>query len=87
MSEYVAELRKLSEHCKFEAFLDDALRDRFVCGLRSEAAQKKLLFETDLTFAKAIEIAQGIDRERQPEADAKPYYCRQAGVTVKWGPL
>ena len=28
VSQYVAELRKLLEHCKFEAFLDDALRYR-----------------------------------------------------------
>ena len=61
VSKYVAELRKLSEHCKFEAFLDDALRDRFVCGLRSKTTQKKLLLETDLTFAKAIEITQGME--------------------------
>ena len=64
VSEYVAELRKLSEHYKFEAFLDNALRDRFVCGLRSEATQKKLLLEADLTFAKAIEIAQGMEVAR-----------------------
>ena len=64
VSEYVAELRKLSEHCKFEAFLDDALRDRFVCGLRSEATQKKLLLEAELNFAKAIDIAQGMEVAR-----------------------
>ena len=62
--EYVAELRKFSEHCKFEAFLDDALRDCFVSGLRSEATQKKLLPEADLTFAKAIEITQGMEVAR-----------------------
>ena len=64
VSEYVAELRKFSEHCKFEAFLDDALRDHFVCGLRSEATQKKLLPKADLTFAKAIEIARGMEVAR-----------------------
>ena len=33
----VAELRRLSVKCEFSAFLDDALRDRFV---RSETIQK-----------------------------------------------
>ena len=31
---YVAELRKLSEHCDFKANLNDALRDRSVCGIK-----------------------------------------------------
>ncbi|XP_075748164.1 uncharacterized protein LOC142814120 [Rhipicephalus microplus] len=33
LPEYVAELRKLSQSCQFGANLDEALRDRFVCGL------------------------------------------------------
>ena len=33
MNEYMAELRRLSTHCKFGGFLDEALRDRLVCGL------------------------------------------------------
>ena len=31
--DFVAELPRLAARCKFEAYLDDALRDRFVCGL------------------------------------------------------
>lgn len=31
--------------------------DRFVCGLKCEAVQKRLLTEKDLTFKKAIELA------------------------------
>ena len=57
MAEYIAGLRRLTRHCEFGAYLDDALRDRFVCGLRSEMIQKKLLTETDLTFQRAVEIA------------------------------
>ena len=33
------------------------LRDRFVCGLRSQAIQRKLLSESNLTLQKAVEIA------------------------------
>ena len=39
--EFNIALRKLSEYCKFGTNLDDSLRDRFVCGLKSEAIQKK----------------------------------------------
>ena len=34
---YVAELRRLATDCAFNAHLTEALRDKFVCGLRSEA--------------------------------------------------
>ena len=51
IADFMAELRRLSVHCDFEPFLDDVLRDRFVCGLRDEGAQKKLLVETKLTFS------------------------------------
>ena len=53
------ELRGLSTHCKFGDYLDEALRDHLVCGLRSEATQKQLLAEVGLTLAKAMVMAQG----------------------------
>ena len=57
ISEYCAELRKLTEHCQFGAGLSDALRDRLVCGMHSETIQKKLLCEKDLTFERALNIS------------------------------
>ena len=59
ISEYVAELRKLTTHCQYGTHLDEALRDRLVCGIRDVNTQKKLLTIQDLTLAKAIDIAQG----------------------------
>ena len=55
--EYVAELRKMSEHCSFGANLNDYLRDRFVCGLNSSSIQQKLLTIKDLTLTSAVETA------------------------------
>lgn len=37
------------------------MRDRLVCGLRSESTQKRLLSEADLTLARAVEIAQSME--------------------------
>ncbi len=48
VAQYVKELRMLSTNCNYGIILDEALRDRFVCGLKSEALQKKLLTEADL---------------------------------------
>ncbi|KAL6490119.1 hypothetical protein MHYP_G00004680 [Metynnis hypsauchen] len=57
IAQYVAVLKRLTEHCDFKDSLDDALHDQLVCGLRSEAIQKRLLTEAGLTLKKAIEIA------------------------------
>ena len=61
VAEYVAKLKRLSTHCQFEAYLDDALRDCLVCRLRKELTQKRLLLEDQLTFTKAVEMAQNIE--------------------------
>ncbi|XP_070377793.1 uncharacterized protein [Dermacentor albipictus] len=68
IADYIAELRRLSEHCDFGASLDDMLRDRLVCGVRSETLQLRLLAEPELTFATAREkaIAMG-SAQRQTE--------------------
>ncbi|PFX12147.1 Retrovirus-related Pol polyprotein from transposon 17.6 [Stylophora pistillata] len=57
VSTYIAELKKLTLYCEFGASLNDALRDRLVCGLHNELIQKRLLSEPELTLAKATEIA------------------------------
>ena len=44
--------------CDFGTFLDQAFRDKFLCGLKSEQTQKSLLAEEGLTLAKAVEKAQ-----------------------------
>ena len=62
IAEYVAELRRLAASCEFGTFLDEALHDRFVCGLRSDSARRKLLMEAKLTLAHAIELAQCMEQ-------------------------
>ena len=60
--EYLAELRRLAAHCQFGEYLDEALRDRFVCGLRNSGTQKRLLTETEpLTLKKALEVAVAVE--------------------------
>ena len=59
MGEYVVELCRLATHCEFSAYLDEMLRDQFVCGLKDEGTQKALQTETELSFTKAVDAAQG----------------------------
>ena len=58
---YVMKLRRLAITCEFGDYLDQALRDRFVCGLRSEAVQKNLLSEAEVNFTRAENVVQGIE--------------------------
>ena len=51
----------VATHCSFEAYLEEALHDRLVCGLRSKSSQKRLLSEADLTPARAVEIEQSME--------------------------
>lgn len=71
IADYIADLRRLSIKCEFGEFLDQALRDRFVCGVRTESIQKKLLTEADLTMKRAQEIAQSIESADKGAKDLK----------------
>lgn len=57
INEYVSHLKQLATHCEFTGdTLTDNLRDRFICGLRSEALQKKLLAKNN-TFEEVVKLA------------------------------
>ena len=59
--DFLADLRRLAITCEFGNFLDEALQDRFVCELKAEGIQKRLLTEPDLTIARAVEVARGME--------------------------
>ena len=61
IADYVVQLKKLTTYCEFKAFLNEALRNRLVCGLKSETIQKKLLSEADLDFDKAVKISTAME--------------------------
>ena len=62
---YVVALKELAATCEFGSFLNEALRDRLVRGLRSEAVQRSLLSEKDLTWKTGQEIAQAMKMANQ----------------------
>ena len=55
---FTANLKHLASTCQFGTYLNEALRDRFVCGLCSKETQKKLLTE-EPTFDAALKVALG----------------------------
>ncbi|XP_065290987.1 uncharacterized protein [Dermacentor albipictus] len=58
---FIVELKHLVRKCDYGDFLQDALRDRLVAGIRNEETQRALFAERELTFDGACKIA--LDRE------------------------
>ena len=85
-AEFIMELRRLAARCKFGAYLDEVLRDRFVCGLRSERTQQKLLSEADLTLASAVEKAKnyGSCSAECAGAEGISLTCRKNSHVIAW---
>ena len=77
VADFVAELRRLARNCQFGDFLDEALRDRLMCGLQNEAIQRRLLTEAKLTFAGALELAKA---QEAAELQAKQFKDPDIGV-------
>lgn len=70
---YVAELEKLARNCKFEATLNENLRDQFVCGLRSDVIQQRLFAEDDtLVYSNAVKIASSLEAAERDAAAVEP---------------
>ena len=66
---YVAELKRLDEHCEFGDKLNETVRDRLVCGVNDIRIQNRLLQESKLTYDKAFELAQSVEVAAKNAAD------------------
>jgi len=66
------ELRRLARTCEFGQFLEEALHDRFVCGLNNSSIQKKLSSEKNLTLQRAVDIAMAAEMAVLHSCDQSP---------------
>ena len=57
IAEYAAVKHRLATHCKFGAYLPQALRDAFVFGIRDQKLRQQLLGIDELTYKKASDMA------------------------------
>ena len=70
MSDFVAHLRQLSEHCAFGESLNNMLRDRIVCGCNDTRLQRQLLAKpSPLSFEDAFSLAQAHESAEQNAKD------------------
>lgn len=57
---FLADLRHFAKDCNFGTFLNRALRDAFVIGLRDQRVQQKLFSMRNLTLDIAVDTAQSM---------------------------
>jgi hypothetical protein len=64
---YLAELRRLADHCDFDAYLDTALRDMLFMGIEDSRIQQRLseISYKELTLTKTISIALAMEAAEQ----------------------
>ncbi|UYV82848.1 hypothetical protein LAZ67_22001069, partial [Cordylochernes scorpioides] len=65
ISQYLVAIKRLAATCEFGNFLEDSLRDKFVCGLSDSRIQKKILSEGDVSLARVMEIALSMEAAEQ----------------------
>ncbi|XP_049524430.1 uncharacterized protein LOC125946006 [Dermacentor silvarum] len=74
VADYVTALRKLTEDCGFgdkQLPLDVIMRDRFVCGIKNEAVQQRLLAEPNLTFQVAYDMGVTAEATAKQQRDIR----------------
>ena len=73
ISSYANKLKEQANKCNYGTFLDEALRDKFVNGIKNENILKRLLSEANLTFDKALEIANLLNSASDASKHLKAY--------------
>ncbi|CAI5772176.1 Hypothetical predicted protein [Podarcis lilfordi] len=69
VSAFLAELRKLAQHCDFQN-LEETLLDRFIGGLSSKKARRRIVAKEEVTLASALKEATATENYEREELDA-----------------
>lgn len=69
VSAFLAELRKLAQHCDFQD-LEETLLDRFIGGLSSKKARRRIVAKEEVTLASALKEATATENYEREELDA-----------------
>ena len=59
----------MAKNCSFGELQEELIRDRIICGVKSERLQARLLREGDLTLEKAISICKADEESRKQLKD------------------
>ena len=65
IDQYVTELKLRAKNCSYGDLEDQLIRDRIVCGTKSEVVKERLLRTEDLTLDKAIAICRADEQSKK----------------------
>nr|XP_021327326.1 uncharacterized protein LOC110438662 [Danio rerio]XP_021332015.1 uncharacterized protein LOC110438662 [Danio rerio] len=83
VADFVAELKKLAQHCEYGSTLPQMLRDILVCGVNDDRMQRRLLSEVELTFEKALTICQAMESANKNVRDLQGLLMEDTAQTMK----
>ena len=66
---------EIAQDCNYGDKLSEMIRDRLVCGIGDDRIQRQLLSEPDLTFDKALKLAQAIETASKDVKDLQSLEC------------
>ena len=84
-TEFMTKLRRLEKTCNFGDYLESAIRDQFVCGLRDTKTQQELLCVLELTVKTALSKARAAETVYKETRAMKESSCSEAmfNITAK----
>ncbi|KFD49840.1 hypothetical protein M513_09307 [Trichuris suis] len=77
---YIAEFRRLASDCNFGSNLEERLRDQFVCGLKDEDLQKRLLAHSELDLNDALREAVAAESASRQAKDIRSANAENAEI-------
>ena len=81
-TDFMTELRRLAKTCNFGNYLELAIRDQFVCGLRDIKTQRELLCISDLTVQIALRKARAAETVYKETQTMKDGTCSAETVSI-----
>ena len=81
-TEFMTELRRLAKTCNFGNYLESAIRDQFVCGLRDTKTQQELFCIPDLTAQTALRKARAAEAVYKETRTMRDSSCNEVTFNI-----
>ncbi|XP_075534768.1 uncharacterized protein LOC142570254 [Dermacentor variabilis] len=86
LKQFIVELKRLAATCSFGSFLEEALRDRLIAGIRTDSIQCRLLALSDdeVTWERVCKIATALETAQKDTREMLPEGSTASPADVYW---
>ncbi|XP_070384740.1 uncharacterized protein [Dermacentor albipictus] len=86
LKQFIVELKRLAATCSFGSFLEEALRDRLIAGLRTDSIRCRLLALSDdeVTWERVCKIATALETAQKDTREMLPEGSTASPADVYW---